>query len=269
MFDAHNTDTAAASNAADSAVNPVSQGAATAAAGRSKNAPAGRKAGASGKAESAAGATPGTAEATSATTAATTTAPAARRPAGIEPDAEMDRLVADAEKSWKREAEVQLVDLLDAYSRGVLTLFPYVPRTVEAGKVYPAMTGHLDTRRVKVRVSAFAKRTDEGREFLSLAIGAQGQDHIGGAVFRSEEQDETDGQWRLAPGKENERHGVISKTVRIDGTDTFETVFELRFYGRRRLTSAGVPYIKAQVYQARRSDAQANGDDDKAMDGCF
>ena len=35
-----------------------------------------------------------------------------RRPVGIEPDAEMDRIVADAEKSWKREAEVQRSSLL-------------------------------------------------------------------------------------------------------------------------------------------------------------
>jgi hypothetical protein len=180
-------------------------------------------------------------------------------------DEEMDRLVTEAERQFTRRDQVQLVDLIDANTRGVLTLFPYVPRTFEAGKTYPAMTGHLDTKRVKIPVSAFAKKTEEGREFLSLSIGPQGQNHIGGAVFRQEEQNPESGLWVLAPGKENERYGVIGKTVSIDGTDQYQTVFELRFYGRRRLSGAGVPYIKAQVYPERRHE----GDVERAMVGCF
>lgn len=179
-------------------------------------------------------------------------------------DEEMDRLVTQAEQQFARRDQVQLVDLIDASTRGVLTLFPYSPRNVEADKTYPVMTGHLDTRRVKIPVSAFAKKTDEGRDFLSLSIGPQGQNHIGGAVFRQEEQNQTNGLWELAPGKENDRYGVIAKTVQIEGTEDYQTVFELRFYGKRRLSSAGVPYIKAQVYPERKA-----GDAENAMDGCF
>lgn len=179
-------------------------------------------------------------------------------------DEDMDQLVTEAERQFTRRDQVQLVDLIDATTRGVLTLFPYIPRNVEEGKTYPVMTGHLDTKRVKIPVSAFAKKTDEGREFLSLSIGPQGQNHIGGAVFRQEEQDQTNGRWELAPGKENERYGVIGKTVPIEGTEEFVTVFELRFYGKRRLSGAGVPYIKAQVYPVRKA-----GDAEQSMEGCF
>jgi hypothetical protein len=180
-------------------------------------------------------------------------------------DAEMDKLVTEAEKQFTRRDQVQLVDLIDANTRGVLTLFPYSPRNVEPGKTYPALTGHLDTKRVKIPVSAFAKKTEEGRDFLSLSIGPQGQNHIGGAVFRQEEQNRDDGLWELAPGKENDRYGVIGKTVQIEGSEDYETVFELRFYGRRRLSGAGVPYIKAQVYPERKTGEDA----EHAMSGCF
>jgi hypothetical protein len=179
-------------------------------------------------------------------------------------DEEMDKLVTEAEKQFAQLDRVQLVDLIDTNTRGVLTLFPYRPRSVEAGKVYPAMTGHLDTKRVKIPVSAFAKKTEEGREFLSLSIGPQGQSHIGGAVFREEEQSQNNGLWELAPGKENDRHGVICKTVQKEGAEDYVTVFELRFYGKRRLSGAGVPYIKAQVYPERKAN-----DAENAMDGCF
>lgn len=177
---------------------------------------------------------------------------------------DMDKLVTQAEKVFAHRDQMQLVDLIDADTRGVLTLFPYQPRNVAAGKTYPVMTGHLDTRRLKIAVSAFAKTSEEGREFLSLSIGPQGQDHIGGAVFRQEEQNQIDGLWELAPGKENDRYGVIGKTVHVPRTDGYQTVFELRFYGRRRLSSAGVPYIKAQVYPERKT-----GDVMHAMEGCF
>lgn len=178
-------------------------------------------------------------------------------------DEEMDKLVTEAEKKFAHRDQVQLVDFIDANTRGVLTLFPYAPRNVEVGKTYPVMTGHLDTKRVKIPVSAFAKKTEEGREFLSLSIGPQGQNHIGGAVFRQEEQNPANGVWELAPGKENDRYGVIGKTVPVEGTEDYETVFELRSYGKRRLSGAGVPYIKAQVYPERKAS------DAEAMDGCF
>jgi len=179
-------------------------------------------------------------------------------------DVEMDKLVTEAEKQFARCDQVQLVDLIDANTRGVLTLFPFSPRNIEDGKIYPVMTGHLDTKRVKIPVSAFVKKTEEGREFLSLSIGPKGQSHIGGAVFRQEDQNQVDGQWGVAPGKENDRYGVIGKTVPVKGTEDYATVFELRFYGKRRLSGAGVPYIKAQVYPERKA-----GDPEQAMDGCF
>ena len=187
------------------------------------------------------------------------------RTVAAEHDAQMDKLATQAEKQFERRDQVQLVDLIDASTRGVLTLFPYMPRNAERGKTYPVMTGHLDTRRVKIAVSAFAKKTEEGREFLSLSIGPQGQNHIGGAVFRQEEINPANGLWSLAPGKENERYGVIGKTLQIEGTQDYETLFELRFYGKRRLSGAGVPYIKAQVYPERRTGEEV----EQAMEGCF
>lgn len=159
-----------------------------------------------------------------------------------------------------------LVNRINAETRGVLVLFPFSPRSVDEGKVYPVMTGHLDTKNVKVAVSAFARMTDEGREFLSLAIGPQGEAHIGGAVFRLEEQSPIDGKWLRTPGKELDRFGVISKQVKFEGSDEYETIYQLRFYGRARVTAAGVPYIKAKVYPERREASPADLD---ALDGCF
>lgn len=164
-------------------------------------------------------------------------------------------------------SEVHLADLVDANTRGVLTLFPFKPRTLEQGKTYPVMTGHIDTRRVKVPVAAFEHTTDEGRVYLSLSIGSKGQNHIGGAVFRQEEQNLENGKWELTPGKENDRWGVLNKQVPIAGPDKFETVFELRFYGKRLESKAGVFYIKAQVYPQRIDGAP--GQDDAARKDCF
>jgi uncharacterized protein (DUF736 family) len=159
-----------------------------------------------------------------------------------------------------------LVNRINADTRGVLVLFPFTPRSIEEGKAYPVMTGHLDTKNVKVSVSAFARKTDEGREFLSLAIGPQGQAHIGGALFRQEEQNPINGTWERTPGKEMDRFGLISKQVKVAGTEEYEAVYQLRFYGRARVTAAGVPYIKANVYPERRELSPAGFD---AMDGCF
>jgi uncharacterized protein (DUF736 family) len=183
----------------------------------------------------------------------------------IQADAEMDKLVTQAEKRFADQAQANLVDLIDGSTRGVLTLFPFTPRTIEEGKTYPVMTGQFDTKRVKVPVAAFAKMTEEGRQFLSLSIGKKDQTHIGGALFRQEEQDAATGVWNITPGKENDRYGVITKTVKVEGTDAYETVYELRFYGKRRLSGAGVPYIKANVYAERlEGDAAA-----AAMQDCF
>ena len=157
--------------------------------------------------------------------------------------------------------------LVDENTRGVLVLFPYKPKEGEVGqgKEYPAMAGHIDTRNAKIPVAAFAKKTDEGREYLSLSIGFNGHEHINGAMFRQEQQDPSNGKWEVAPGKGNDRFGIISKKIK-EG-DAFITVFELRFYGGRKLSRQNVPYIKAQVYpQRKEGDQPAN---DQAMEGCF
>lgn len=193
------------------------------------------------------------------------TARATRTAAPVQEDAEMERLVEQAEREFTERQQAQLVDLIDAGTRGVLVLFPYEPRTRQEGKTYPVMTGQLETKRACIPVSAFAKKTEEGRSFLSLAIGPKDQIHIGGAVFRQEEQNQANGLWELTPGKENERHGVIAKTERIEGSDEYETVFQLRFYGKRRMSAAGVPYIKAQVYPERKGDDTTA----QAMEACF
>jgi hypothetical protein len=185
-------------------------------------------------------------------------------------DAAMEKLVGNFEKEMNQAGQVHLADLIDANTRGVLTLFPFKPREMVEGKKYPVMSGHIDTKRVKVPVSAFEHMTDEGRKFLSLSIGLKGQNHIGGAVFREETQNLINGKWELTPGKENERPGVLKKQVAIVGTDEYETVFELRFYGKRVESNAGVYYIKAQVYPERKGGVvtQRKADED-FDDGCF
>jgi hypothetical protein len=185
-------------------------------------------------------------------------------------DQVMDKLVGNFEKGMQERGQVHLADLIDANTRGVLTLFPFKPREMVAGKKYPVMSGHIDTKRVKVPVSAFEHTTDEGRKFLSLSIGVKDQNHIGGAVFREEVQNQTNGKWELTPGKENDRFGLLNKQVLIAGTEEYETVFELRFYGKRVESRAGVYYIKAQVYPERKEGmvSQRNADDD-FDGGCF
>ena len=180
-------------------------------------------------------------------------------------DADMDKLVTDAERQFTQRDQAQIVDRIDATTRGVLTLFPFTPRNIEEGKTYPAMTGHLDTRRAKIPVSAFLKTSEEGRQFLSLSIGPKGQSHLGGAIFRQEEQNQANGLWELTPGKENERFGIVTKSVPIEGTEDYETVFSLRCYGKRKVSGAGVAYIKAEVYPERTD----NGAAPAALDDCF
>lgn len=179
-------------------------------------------------------------------------------------DEEMERIVSEAEKQFSRSQPPSLVDLIDANTRGVLTLFPYTPRNPDPEKTYPVVTGHLDTRHAKIPVSGFAKKSEEGRDFLSLSIGAKGQERIGGAIFRQEEQDPATGLWSMTPGKDNDRFGMIEKSVKV-GDDAYEQVFELRLYGKRRLSGTSVPYIKAKVYPMRA----AGEDDGDALDGIF
>jgi hypothetical protein len=185
-------------------------------------------------------------------------------------DKVMGSLVGNFEKEMQSRGQVHLADLIDANTRGVLTLFPFKAREMVAGKKYPVMSGHIDTKRVKVPVSAFEHMTDEGRTFLSLSIGVKDQNRIGGAVFRQEEQAPTGGKWEMTPGKENDRFGVLSKQVVIAGTDVYETIFELRFYGKRLESRAGVYYIKAQVYPERNEGVMAERANDDDFDkGCF
>lgn len=61
----------------------------------------------------------------------------------------------------------------------MLAMVPFTPCSIEQGRIYPVMIGHLDIKIVMVSVSAFARKTDEGREFLSLAIGPQSYAYIG------------------------------------------------------------------------------------------
>ena len=187
------------------------------------------------------------------------------------PDQELDQAVSAFEASLAAKAsavpdsdEVIFVDLINADTRGVLVLFPYEPTNPEPGKEYPVMKGNLDTRNVKVPVSAFMKKTDEGRYYLSLSIGRKGQEHIGGAIFRQEIQNPADGAWVFVPGKENERFGIVAKTVKV-GEGDYQPVFELNFSGKRRLSGAGVPYIKGNIYPVRVELENPAA----AMAGCF
>lgn len=179
------------------------------------------------------------------------------------PGQNMDQIAKDL--SAQAEAPRSALSLITAATRGVLVLFPYSPQQPEEGKVYPVMKGSLDTREVKVRVSAFAHKTDEGREYLSLSIGSAGEDHIGGALFRHESQNPMNGLWELAPGKENDRFGAIAKSVPGTEPGTYDQVFQLRFYGKRKLSPTGVPYIKCNVYPERKEGADALA----AMKDCF
>jgi hypothetical protein len=171
------------------------------------------------------------------------------------------------DKQQPDRQQIHLADLIDTNTRGVLTLFPFKARAPAEGKTYPVMTGHIDTRRVKVPVSAFEHLSEEGRVYLSLSIGLKDQNHLGGAVFRQEEQNPDSGRWELTPGKENDRWGVLNKQIAVLGSDAYETVFELRFYGKRLESKAGVYYIKAQVYPERKDGVTAAGGE--AKNDCF
>jgi uncharacterized protein (DUF736 family) len=179
-------------------------------------------------------------------------------------DGELETLVSKLEAEFSQRDERDPVNFINESSRGVLVLFPYAPLTMEEGKKYPSMKGHLDTRQAKVKVSAFAAMTDEGREYLSLSIGDKGSERMGGALFRDEEQDEMNGRWTTAPGKENERHGLIAKTVKSEVSDEYQTLFELKCSGARKLSAAGVPFIRVKVYPVR---VAANSE--ASMQGCF
>jgi hypothetical protein len=181
--------------------------------------------------------------------------------------AALDQPAGRFDQPLQGRAQVHLADLIDANTRGVLTLFPFKPRELVQGKSYPVMTGHIDTRRAKVPVAAFEHMTEEGRVYLSLSVGLKEQNHIGGAVFRQEEQDPENGKWELTPGKENERWGSLNKQNAVVGSQEYETVFELRFYGKRLESKAGVYYIKAQVYPERKDGATAAGG--AAKNDCF
>jgi hypothetical protein len=185
-------------------------------------------------------------------------------------DVDMAKLVGNFEQGLAAKAVtaqadngVNPLDLLDGNSRGVLVLFPWQPKTIEKDKEYPVMKGHIDTKQVKIKVSAFMKTTDEGRVYLNLSIGSKGQERIGGALFRYETQDQTNGKWVAVPGKDNERFGVIAKSIKI-GEGEYADVFTLRFYGNRKLSDGNVPYIKAKIYPERK-EGQADAD----MSGCF
>jgi len=167
--------------------------------------------------------------------------------------------------STRAESPRSALSAINAETRGVLVLFPYAPQERKEGVMYPVMKGSLDTRDAKVRVSAFAHKTDEGREYLSLSIGSEGEDHIGGAVFRHESQNPLNGLWELAPGKENERFGAIAKSVPGAEPGTYDNLFQLRFYGKRKLSPTGVAYIKCNVYPERKEGAEALS----AMKDCF
>ena len=179
------------------------------------------------------------------------------------PGMNLDQIARDL--SNQTEAPRSALSLINADTRGVLVLFPYAPQEREEGKVYPVMKGSLDTRDAKVRVSAFAHKTDEGREYLSLSIGSAGDDHIGGALFRHELQNPLNGLLELAPGKENERFGAIAKSVPGAEPGTYDNLFQLRFRGKRKLSPTGVAYIKCNVYPERKEGADALA----AMNECF
>jgi hypothetical protein len=151
-------------------------------------------------------------------------------------------------------------------TRGKLVLFPFFPSRVEDGKKYPVMKGYLDTPSARVPVSAFNAMTEEGREFLSLSIGFQGCERVGGALFRAEVQDPANGRWNPVPGKVNDRFGLIQKTVKVGEDDfggVYETEWSLRFNGKRKLSAAQKPYIKLDVYPARQAVPAS------AVEGCF
>lgn len=163
------------------------------------------------------------------------------------------------------DAPRSALSLINATTRGVLVLFPYSPKEREEGKVYPVMKGNLDTAAARVLVSAFEHMTDEGRKYLSLSIGSAGENHIGGVIFRKESQNPLDGLWEIAPGKENDRFGAISKTVPGAEPGTYDEVYRLRCSGKRKLSSTGVPFIRCDVYPDRNDRAETLA----SMDVCF
>jgi hypothetical protein len=176
-----------------------------------------------------------------------------------------DALVKRVEQA-ARQGRVNPADLITADTRGVLVLFPYEPLNRREGVVYPVMKGHLDSKNVRCPASVFAHVTEEGRPYISLSLGVEGQAHIGGAMFRYEEQNPSDGRWELVPGKENLRFGQITKSVLVDKDGKeYDVVFQLQVSGKRKMSAAGVPFIKADVYPSREKADESL----EAMQDCF
>jgi hypothetical protein len=180
-------------------------------------------------------------------------------------DKNTDELVRAVERR-AIEGQRNPVDLINAETRGVLVLFPYKPLNPVEGTKYPVLKGHLDTKNVRCPVSVFTHVTEEGREYASLSIGVKAQEHIGGALFRHEVQNEINGAWELTPGKENLRFGQIAKSICIDeDKKEYEIIFQLQVSGLRKMSNGGVPFIKANVYPVRNKADESL----EAMQACF
>jgi len=150
----------------------------------------------------------------------------------------------------------QLIEFIGENTQGTLTLVPARFGQREEGKVYPMMRGWLDTPLFRVPAAAFLKSTDEGREYLSISFGNKG-DLVYGCLFRVEEQDMTNGKWVAIPGKENDRTGLISKSIQVgekDGKPLYEKIFELRMIGGIRKTRNGNHCIKVKVFSAKQNN---------------
>lgn len=176
-----------------------------------------------------------------------------------------DALVRHVEET-ARQGRRNAADLITADTRGVLVLFPYEPLNRREGIRYPVMKGHLDSKNVRCPASVFAHVTEEGRQYISLSLGVEGEEHIGGAMFRHEEQSPDNGLWELVPGKENLRFGQITKSVIVDkDTKKYDVVFQLQVNGKRKMSAGGVPFIKADVYPLREKADESL----EAMKDCF
>lgn len=155
-----------------------------------------------------------------------------------------------------------LANFINAQTSGTLVLFPFVPREREPGKVYPALKGYLDCADARVPVSAFEQRTELGRRYISLAIGERGEVRLGGVMFRAETQDPATGLWNAVPGKKHDRFGWLRKQRKVSEEEGYETIFELRITGSRRLSAAGRPYIRAGVRASKVHGGET-------MEACF
>lgn len=152
----------------------------------------------------------------------------------------------------------RMIEFIDEGTSGTLTLTPARFGVRDANKEYPTMSGWFDTPNFRISAAGFVKKTEEGREYLSISFGGKNEDRFYGCIFRDEVQDLNTGLWATKFGKENDRHGLIRKNEEAgkdpEGKTIYKTLFELRMAGGVRRTRNGNLCLKLKVYSVKNDE---------------